>query len=111
MNQRCRCSAEPWVHDSGLTRPEVFFWIRSSPTDSAASMASRMSSSVSSAISTWPSASSVFVADRVGLHEAAVRAAELLLEHLVEEAGVEVDRVVLRAVERADLRAGRSAAG
>ena len=43
----------------------------------------------------------VLVADDVGLHEVAALAAELALEHLVEERGVEVDRLVGRAVERA----------
>ena len=38
-NQLCRCSAEPCVHDSGTTRPCVRSWMRSSPTDAAASSA------------------------------------------------------------------------
>ena len=32
VNQRFRCSAEPWVQVSGLTRPTLRFWMRSSPT-------------------------------------------------------------------------------
>ena len=33
LNHFCRWSEEPCVHDSGSTRPWVFCWIRSSPTD------------------------------------------------------------------------------
>lgn len=38
-NQLRRCSADPWVHDSGFTRPCACCWMRSSPTASAAPMA------------------------------------------------------------------------
>ena len=44
LNQRCRCSELPWVHDSGLTNPPCCFWMWSSPTERAASaMRSRSS--------------------------------------------------------------------
>ncbi len=46
VNHFCRCSEEPCVHDSGLTRPVACFWIRSSPTDDAADSASAMSLSL-----------------------------------------------------------------
>ena len=45
---------EPCVHCSGLTWPVVSFWIVSSPTDLAAAIASWMSWSVRSWISTLP---------------------------------------------------------
>ena len=53
-NQRWRCSADPCVQPSGLTRPVVCCWIRSSPTDLAAATASAMSWSLMSAISGTP---------------------------------------------------------
>ena len=46
----------------------------------------------------------VLVGEHVELDEAAVGAAELPFEHLVEEGGVEVDRLVGGTVERADRR-------
>ena len=49
-NQLCRCSAEPCVHDSGMTRPCVRSWMRSSPTAAAASSASATSWRVSSSM-------------------------------------------------------------
>ena len=46
----CRLAAEPCVHDSGVTWPCIFFWIRSSPTAAAASSASSRSAWVTSLI-------------------------------------------------------------
>ena len=46
VNHVIRASAEPWVHDSGVTRPCIFSWIRSSPTADAADSADLMSCSV-----------------------------------------------------------------
>ena len=45
----------------------------------------------------------VLVREHIRLDELAGGTAELLLEHLVEERGVEVDALVRRAVERPDL--------
>ena len=42
VNQSLRCCAVPWVKLSGLTRPCVSCWIRSSPTAAAAFCASAM---------------------------------------------------------------------
>ena len=42
-NQRWRCSDDPWVNDSGFTRPCTFSWMRSSPMAEAASRPSAMS--------------------------------------------------------------------
>ena len=60
LNQRTRCAAVPCVKESVSTRPEVRFWIRSSPTAWAASMARLTSSWVRSVMIALPSASLVF---------------------------------------------------
>ncbi|COZ22181.1 Uncharacterised protein [Mycobacterium tuberculosis] len=46
VNHFCRCAAEPCVQVSGLVRPVVCCWIRSSPTAAAAARASWMSLSL-----------------------------------------------------------------
>ena len=53
----------------------------------------------------------VLVGEDVGLDEVAALAAELALEHVVEERGVEVDVLVGRAVERPDVGGRLAAAG
>ena len=53
----------------------------------------------------------VLVRDHVRLGRIPALSAELTLQHAVEEAVVEVDHLVCRAVERADSGGGRSAAG
>src|SRR5690349_8304758 len=120
MNQRIRWSAEPWVHSRGLTRPVVMSWIRSSPTDLAAALAARVVGAgrvgrphpgVAVGLELEPygvalrallgpdpahraehvlDVVAVLVREHVGLDEVAGRPAELLLEDVAEEAGVEV---------------------
>ena len=61
VNHACRCSDEPCVQDSGVTRPVARSWIRSSPTAAAASRASatsrRVMSSTKPVSSAWPTQS------------------------------------------------------
>ena len=150
MNHSWRCADEPWVHDSGSTRPWTRAWIRSSPTAAAAFSASAIWASLigcevagldgvvrpdtgeavglqlgpdglarrrpwpptlrsrmpSRSWTWWPYS----WASDVRLRERPARGAELRLQ-LVEEAEVDVDVPVGRAVERPDLGARGAAAG
>ncbi len=155
LNQRVRCSAVPCVNVSGLIRPVVCSWMRSSPTEPAAVSPSSRSpcsssprsnvecahtparQSACSSVRTesalrWSGFSRGRVVDLLGdagerLHVVAVlvrdhvRLGEVAgrleaLGELAEEAEVEVDLAVERAVERpgaggAGAAAGRRASG
>ena len=145
VNQRIRCSDEPWVQPSGLTRPAgllldpvvtdrlgrverlgdvvlgrardqdcpvVLAGVRARSTCRRSSRPAapgvRRRSPGPAGCGPGPSCPCRFWmwwpyswAEHVGLDEVAALAAQLPLEHVGEERGVEVDRLVGRAVERA----------